>query len=45
VSDKPKSGTPYEQWTKAQLIERAREVDIEGCGSMNKTQLIAALRA
>lgn len=44
VSDKPTSGTPYEQWTKAQLIERAREVDLEGRGSMNKTELIAALR-
>lgn len=45
VSDKPASGTAYEQWTKTQLIERARDVDLEGRGSMNKAELIAALRS
>ena len=44
VSDKPTSGTPYEQWTKAQLVERAREVNLDGRGSMTKAELIDALR-
>ena len=43
VDDKP-SGRPYEQWTKAQLLERARELDIEGRGAMSKNDLIKALR-
>ena len=29
-STTPGSGTPYEQWTKAELVERAKELDIEG---------------
>ncbi len=40
----PGSGTPYEQWTKAQLLERATELDIDGRSGMNKAQLIKALR-
>ena len=44
VSDKPTSGTSYEQWTKAQLVARAREVDVDGSGSMTKADLVAALR-
>lgn len=34
----------YEEWTKEQLLEKAREVDISGRSSMNKRQLISALR-
>ena len=34
----------YEDQTKQQLLRRAREVDIEGRSSMNKNQLIDALR-
>ena len=30
VSDTPTSGTPYEQWTKTQLLERAREIGLDG---------------
>lgn len=45
VDDKPGSGQPYEQWTKAELLERAQELDIDGRSSLNKKQLIAALRA
>ena len=40
----PGSGKPYEQWTKAELLERAQELDIEGRSGLNKKQLIAALR-
>ncbi|HRY23871.1 MAG: Rho termination factor N-terminal domain-containing protein [Geminicoccaceae bacterium] len=35
---------PYEEWTKQQLVRRARELDVEGRSSMNKAELIAALR-
>lgn len=45
VDGSPSSGTPYEQWTKADLYDRAQELDIEGRASMNKRQLISALRA
>ena len=37
VDDQPGSGTPYEQWTKAELVERARELDIEGRTGLNKS--------
>ena len=38
-----KSGD-YDDWTKADLMKRAREIGIEGRSSMSKSQLIAALR-
>ena len=44
VSDMPSSGTPYEHWTKAQLVERAQEMDVPGRATMNKAELIDALR-
>lgn len=44
VSDMPSSGTPYEQWTKAQLLERAQESDVHGRATMTKAELIDALR-
>lgn len=34
----------YEEWTKKELIERAREIGIKGRSSMTKPQLITALR-
>ncbi len=40
----PGSGKPYEQWTKAELYERAQELDIEGRSKMTKDELVAALR-
>jgi hypothetical protein len=45
VEDKPGRGKPYEQWTKAELVDRATELDIDGRSGLNKKQLIAALRA
>ena len=44
VDGQPGSGTPYEQWTKAELLQRATELDVDGRSSMNKAQLIKALR-
>ncbi len=41
----PGSSRPYEQWTKAELLARAKELDIDGRSGMSKGQLIKALRA
>jgi len=35
----------YADWTKKQLVERAREIGIKGRSSMSKQQLISALRS
>ena len=35
----------YEDWTKDELEDRAREVGIEGRSDMNKDELIRALRS
>ncbi|MDL4819232.1 DUF7218 family protein [Actinomadura opuntiae] len=34
----------YDDWTKEDLMKRARELGIEGRSSMNKSQLVKALR-
>lgn len=34
----------YEDWTKADLLERARELDVAGRSSMSKADLVEALR-
>jgi hypothetical protein len=39
-----KSGS-YEDWSKQQLQERAKEIGIEGRSKMNKGELIDALRS
>jgi hypothetical protein len=36
---------PYEQWTKKELLERARTIGIKGRSSMSKAELISALHA
>lgn len=35
---------PYEEWTRDELYDRARELDIDGRSGMDKDDLIAALR-
>jgi len=35
---------PYEEWTKDELYERAKELDIDGRSDMTKDELIDALR-
>ncbi|SIN96008.1 Rho termination factor N-terminal domain-containing protein [Vannielia litorea] len=35
---------PYEDWTKDELYDRAKELEIEGRSDMTKPELIAALR-
>jgi hypothetical protein len=35
---------PYEDWTKEELEDRAAEIGIEGRSSMDKSELIDALR-
>lgn len=39
------SAPPYEEWTKDELLERARELDVEGRSTMDKSELISALRS
>jgi hypothetical protein len=34
----------YEEWSKADLLRRARDLEIEGRSTMNKDELIHALR-
>jgi len=47
-SQKPSSkggkASPYEDWTKDELYERAQELDIDGRSDMTKGELIEALR-
>lgn len=37
-------GGDYDDWTKPDLMKRAREIGIEGRSSMNKKELVKALR-
>ena len=36
--------SPYEEWTRDELYERAQELDVDGRSHMAKDELIAALR-
>ncbi|HEY7484146.1 MAG TPA: Rho termination factor N-terminal domain-containing protein [Streptosporangiaceae bacterium] len=44
VSRKGGKSPSYQDWTKQDLMKRAREIGIEGRSSMSKAQLINALR-
>jgi Rho termination factor, N-terminal domain len=44
VSRKGGEAEAYEEWTKDELEERAREIGIEGRSEMTKDELIDALR-
>ncbi|TMQ80543.1 Rho termination factor [Actinomadura soli] len=44
VGRKGGKNPPYTDWTKEELLKRAREIGIEGRSSMNKSELISALR-
>ncbi|WP_425098258.1 DUF7218 family protein [Tropicibacter sp. S64] len=44
-SQKGGKAAPYEEWTKDDLYERAQEIGIDGRSSMDKAELIAALRS
>lgn len=43
-SEKGGKQLPYEDWTKADLYERAQELQIDGRSGMSKAALIKALR-
>lgn len=44
-SEKGGKAPPYEEWTKDELYDRARELEIDGRSGMSKIELIEALRA
>ncbi|RLQ86937.1 DUF7218 family protein [Notoacmeibacter ruber] len=43
-SKKGGNASPYEEWTKDELYDRAQELDIDGRSDMSKDELIQALR-
>jgi hypothetical protein len=45
VGKKGGSKPPYEEWTKDELLQRARELEIEGRSTMSKDELVKALRS
>ncbi|MEP1124815.1 MAG: Rho termination factor N-terminal domain-containing protein [Ilumatobacter sp.] len=44
ASEKGGAASPYEEWTKVELYERAQELEIDGRSDMTKDELISALR-
>jgi hypothetical protein len=44
VGKKGGKSPAYQDWTKADLVKRAREIGIKGRSAMSKAQLISALR-
>lgn len=44
VGRKGGSSPSYDEWTKDELQQRARELEVEGRSSMTKAELIEALR-
>ncbi len=45
ASERGGESSPYEDWSKAELYERAQELDVDGRSSMSKSELISALRS
>ncbi len=43
-SRKGGKASPYEDWSRDDLYDRAQELDIEGRSDMTKSELISALR-
>lgn len=43
-SRKGGKASPYEDWTREELYERAQEIGIDGRSNMDKSELIEALR-
>ena len=43
-SKKGGSQPPYEEWTKQELYDRAKEIGIDGRSGMSKSELMNALR-
>ncbi len=50
IANTPDSGKkggkakPYEEWTKEELYNKAKEIDLDGRSKLNKDELINALR-
>jgi hypothetical protein len=44
VGKKGGSSPSYDEWTKDDLMKRARELEVEGRSSMSKSELISVLR-
>ena len=44
-SEKGGHAKPYDEWTRDELYDRARELEVEGRSDMTKAELIDALRA
>lgn len=44
-SSKGGKAPPYEEWSKSDLYDRAREIGIEGRSKMSKPELVSALRS
>ena len=44
-SEKGGKASPYEEWTRDDLYDRAQELDIDGRSDMTKDELIKALRS
>ncbi|MFD2696739.1 Rho termination factor [Mesonia sediminis] len=44
ASQKGGKASPYEDWTKQELYERAQDIGIDGRSTMNKDEIIKALR-
>jgi hypothetical protein len=44
VGERGGEAESYDEWTKDELLDRARELDIEGRSDMDKDELIDALR-